>query len=220
MDFSHLLHSSIPQKEKLIQYGFSQNGEDFVLKQNLSEEFYAIVKISPSKITAQVFEVETDEKYALLDVQSATGAFVGALREQVAEHVKKIHESCFTCADLKEQYVQWMKDELGVTGDYPWEDDNTSAVYRCQNGKWFALVMRIKFKNLGFESDEPVWAVNLKADADMIPEITDKKSVFPAWHMNKKYWITVILTAVTDFEKLKKLTLQSKELVEKGKSKK
>ena len=24
--------------------------------------------------------------------------------------------------------------------------------------------MKIKFKNLGFESDEPVWAVNLKAE--------------------------------------------------------
>lgn len=217
MDFSHFLHSSIPQTEKLVQFGFKQRDNEFVLEKEISREFYVKIFISPSKITAQVFESETDEKYVLLDVQSAKGAFVGAMREQIRMLMKQIQDECFICEDLKERYVQWIAAELGVTGDYPWEDDDTSAVFRCQNGKWFALVMHIKFKNLGFESEEPVWAVNLKADAEKILEITDKKSVFPAWHMNKKYWITVVLTSVTDFEKLKALTLRSKELVEKKK---
>ncbi len=90
-----------------------------------------------------------------------------------------------------------LQKEFSAPGDKPWSDegDFTSSVYRCPNGKWFALVMQIKFKSLGFESDETVWAVNLKADAEKIPELTDKKSIFPAYHMNKKYWITVLLGA-------------------------
>ena len=73
--------------------------------------------------------------------------------------------------------------------------------------------MQIKFKNLGFESDEPVWVVNLKAEN--VEAISDKKSIFPAYHMNKKYWITVLLTAVTDFENLCELTKKSFALVQK-----
>ena len=77
--------------------------------------------------------------------------------------------------------------------------------------------MKIKFKNLGFASEEGVWAVNLKADSEQIPQLVDQKSIFPAYHMNKKYWITILLTAVTDFEKLCDLTCQSYALVEKKK---
>lgn len=215
MDFSHILHSSIPQNEKLIKYGFEKTAEGYSLKKDINDEFYAVIAISDNHLSAEAFEIETDEKYVLLDVQSAQGAFVGGLREQIRNLIDDIKDNCFISNDLKKLYVEWLEQEVGVKGDYPWEDDNSSAVYRCKNNKWFGLIMHIKFKNLGFESDAPVWAVNLKADKDKIPELVDNKSIFPAWHMNKKYWITIILTAVTDFEKLKELTLRSKALVEK-----
>ena len=74
-----------------------------------------------------------------------------------------------------------------------------------------------QIQNLGFASEEGVWAVNLKADPEHIPLLVDHKSIFPAYHMNKKYWITILLTAVTDFENLCDLTRQSYTLVEKKK---
>jgi len=215
MDFSHLLRSSLPQSEKLLKYGFSQTNGFYTKKISLNNDFYTIVTITTTLVTAEVFESENNEKYVLVDVPSANGTFVGKIREMVGIAIKAIQENCFYNVDLKTEYVEWLENTIGVKGEYPWEDDNTSAVYRCTNNKWFALVMKIKFKNLGFTSDEPVWVVNLKADADNIPKLLDNKSIFPAWHMNKKYWITVVLTAVTDFEVLQNLTVRSKELVEK-----
>lgn len=215
MNFSHLLLNSIPQIEKLLEYGFMQNEAVFKLNKKLDDEFYAVVIYDSEKLTAEVYENETNEKYVLLDVSSAQGKFVNGVRNKVTQLLSDINEKCFCQNDLKTMYVQWLENELLTIGDYPWEDDNEAAVYRCKNGKWFALIMKIKFKNLGFQSDDPVWVVNLKTDADKIPELVDNYSIFPAWHMNKKYWITVVLTAVTDFDKLKVLTLRSKELVEK-----
>ena len=75
--------------------------------------------------------------------------------------------------------------------------------------------MRIKYRQLDLTGDEEVWGVNMKASQDEIPNLIDKKSIFPAWHMNKKHWITVLLTAVTDFNKLCELTQKSWELVTK-----
>ena len=75
--------------------------------------------------------------------------------------------------------------------------------------------MRIKYRQLGLTGDEEVWVVNMKASQDEIPNLIDKKSIFPAWHMNKTHWITVLLTAATDFEKLCELTQTSWELVKK-----
>lgn len=216
MNFNHLLLTSIPQTEKLVAYGFEQKDDSFILKKSLNADFYTVVVFSKTDLIAEVFETDTDEKYFLVDVKTAHGAFVNSLRSMVSDLINQIVHTCFSNTDIKFQYIDFLENELTTKGDYPWEGDTTSAVYRCKNQKWFALVMKIKFKNLGFESEEPVWAVNIKADAEKIPDLVDHKSIFPAYHMNKKYWITVILTSVTDFEKLKQLTLRSKELVEKA----
>ena len=111
-----------------------------------------------------------------------------------------------------------------------------AAVFRCGNNKWFALIMSISYRQLLSKKspanlpengpltgvdfyardaglDRKLHVVNLKADPEIIPELIDNRSVFPAYHMNKKHWITVALTAVTDFERLKELTEKSFEAV-------
>lgn len=216
MDYSYILNSALPHKEKLKAFGFYESDDFLYLKKSIvGGEFYTIIRLSEKSFNAEVFETQTDEKYVLFDVASANGAFVGQIRNEVQAIIDEIHEKCFDFQDIRQKYVDFLQAEFSAAGDKPWldEGDSTSSVYRCPNGKWFALVMKIKFKNLGFESDETVWVVNLKADTEKITEITDKKSIFPAYHMNKKYWITVLLTALTDFEQLCELTRKSFELV-------
>lgn len=216
MDYSYILNSALPHKEKLKAFGFYESDDFLCLKKSIAGgEFYTIIRLSEKSFHAEVFETQTDEKYVLFDVASANGAFVGQIRNEVQAIIDEIHEKCFDFQDIRQKYVDFLQAEFSAAGDKPWldEGDSTSSVYRCPNGKWFALVMKIKFKNLGFESDETVWVVNLKADTEKITEITDKKSIFPAYHMNKKYWITVLLTAITDFEQLCELTRKSFELV-------
>ena len=216
MDYSYILNTSVSQKDKLLAFGFSEAGGNLLLKKEIAGgQFYAEIKLSEQPLTADVFETATDEKYVLFNVASAHGAFVGQIRSEVQNVIEEIREKCFISQDIKEKYVDFLHSYFKAQGDNPWKEQpyDTSIVYRCPNNKWFALVMQIKFKNLGFESEEPVWAVNLKAEN--IESLIDKKSIFPAYHMNKKYWITVLLTAVTDFEKLCELTKKSFALVQK-----
>ena len=216
MNYSYILNTSVPQKEKLLAYGFTEADGNLVVKKEIADsQFYAEIKLSEKTLTADVFETATDEKYVLFNVASAQGAFVGQIRSEVQNVIEEIRDKCFISRDIKEKYVDFLHSYFNAPGDNPWAEEpyNSSTVYRCPNNKWFALIMQIKFKNLGFESDDPVWAVNLKAEK--VESITDKKSIFPAYHMNKKYWITVLLTAVTDFEKLCELTKKSFALVQK-----
>ncbi len=216
MNYSYILNTSLPQKEKLQAFGFTEADGNLLLKKEIAGgQFYTEITLSDKTLTADVFETATNEKYVLFNVVSAQGAFVGQIRSEVQDVIEEIRKECFISHDLKEKYVDFLHSYFNAPGDNPWagEPYDSSTVYRCPNNKWFALVMQIKFKNLGFESDEPVWAVNLKAEN--VDSITDKKSIFPAYHMNKKYWITVLLTAVTDFEKLCELTKKSYALVQK-----
>ncbi len=74
--------------------------------------------------------------------------------------------------------------------------------------------MTIPFKRLGLKSDERVNVVNLKAPPEEIESLIDKRTIFPAYHMNKKHWITVVLSDQIDFERLCALTQKSWDLVE------
>lgn len=241
MDFNSFFYSAVPLYNEFEKYGFRKAGKLYCLKKDLKQDgFYVEIKIEDEKITAEVFEKSGDKnspdlKYALLDVKNANGAFVSSILENVKNILNDFFEHCFEKEYIKEKYVEFLKKEFNVMPDFPWagKKDNASksssfksklfsdyAVFRCKNNKWFSLIMNITYKNLGLKNalpDEKVFVVNLKADAEKIKEIVDSKSVFPAYHMNRKYWITVLLTKVTNFEKLCELTKRSYELVSKKK---
>lgn len=172
------------------------------------------LSLSDESLTVHLFDSATSEKYALFDRTSSNGAFVTSLREEVQKIIDDIKTRCFATNDLKDDFIAWINTKFGAVPDYPWPDDAPySFVFRCPNGKWFALVMKIKYRQLGLTGDEELWVVNMKAEQESIPALVDRKSIFPAWHMNKKHWITVLLTATTDFGKLCELTEKSYELV-------
>ena len=218
MDYSYVLHSAMPLVEKFQVFGFEETGGEYACTKSIEvdgSEFDVVItcKVGTS-LTAQVFDKATGDRYSLFDMPGARGAFIGKIREQVQKIIDEFRTVCFTEQDLYEKYISYLASHFCVQPDFPWDDSPDACVFRCPNGKWFALMMKIKYKQLGVgSSDEDVWVVNMKHDADKIPSVVDKHSVFSAWHMNKKHWITVLLTAVTDFKKLCELTQRSFEMV-------
>ena len=217
MDYSYIFRSAKIKKDSLKAAGFTTSDDNSyemgVPVSNGTFKADITLVLSDQTLTVHLFDSATGEKYALFDMPSH-GAFVASLREEVQKIIDDIKSKCFETNDLKDDFIAWIKSKFGVEPDYPWPDDAPySFVFRCPNEKWFALVMRIKYRQLGLTGDEYVWVVNMKADQDVIPNLVNHKSIFPAWHMNKKHWITILLTAVTDFNKLCELTEKSYELV-------
>lgn len=244
MDYSYIFRSAKIKKDSLEAAGFkTTDGKTFSMNQTVSNGAFNAeftLSLSEQTLTVHLFDSATGEKYALFDMPNSHGAFVASLREEVQKIIDDIKAKCFETNDLKDDYIAWIKTQFGAEPDYPWPDTPDYCVFRCPNEKWFALVMRIKYRQLGqsgqakncsrnffnasqsitgcqqpYSSDEEVWVVNMKACQDEIPNLIDKKSIFPAWHMNKKHWITVLLTAATDFGRLCELTKKSWELVSK-----
>lgn len=220
MDYSYIFRSAKIKKDSLKAAGFTTSDDNSyemgVPVSNGTFKADITLVLSDQTLTVQLFDSATGEKYPLFDIPSH-GAFVASLREEVQKIIDDIKTKCFESNDLKDDYIAWIKSKFEAEPDYPWPDDAPySFVFRCPNEKWFALVMRIKYRQLALTGDENVWVVNMKADQDAIPNLIDHKSIFPAWHMNKKHWITILLTAVTDFNKLCELTEKSFTLVNKA----
>ena len=106
----------------------------------------------------------------------------------------------------------------GATAEYPWASAPSYGVYRhSHNKKWFAVIMDIPASKLGLENNEIISIVNLKCDPILIGSLHKDNGIYPAYHMNKSYWISVVLDGTVDTEKLKWLTEISHTLT-KGKA--
>ena len=97
--------------------------------------------------------------------------------------------------NLRDKVFAYIGEKYLVKPEYPWERDNTSAVFRHKdNRKWFALVMNVSGSKAGLESDEVIPVLNLKIEDPVFHDLLIKqKGIIPAYHMNKRSWITVRL---------------------------
>jgi len=64
--------------------------------------------------------------------------------------------------------------------------------------KWYAVVMKVSRRKLGIDRDEMIDVVNLKLPTEMFGSFGAADGVYPAYHMNKLHWISVILSDVPD----------------------
>ena len=94
----------------------------------------------------------------------------------------------------KQSFLSYCSGTYGTSPDYPFDEDFETAVLRhVDNRKWYAIVMRVSRCKFGFDSDEMIDVVNLKLPIEMFGSFGVADGVYPAYHMNKLHWISVLL---------------------------
>ena len=100
---------------------------------------------------------------------------------------------------IKQEFLKYCLNVYGTSPDYPFDEDFETAVLRhTDNRKWYALVMRVSRRKFGFDSDEVIDVVNLKLPTEMFGSFGAADGVYPAYHMNKLHWISVLLPDASD----------------------
>ena len=94
----------------------------------------------------------------------------------------------------KQDFLEYCLNTYGTSPDYPFDEDFETAVLRhADTRKWYAIVMRVSRRKFGFDSDEVIDVVNLKLPTEMFGSFGAADGVYPAYHMNKLHWISVLL---------------------------
>ena len=94
----------------------------------------------------------------------------------------------------KQQFFSYCLSTHSTSPDYPFEGDFETAVFRHSGSrKWYAIVMRVSRRKFGFDSDEVIDVVNLKLPTEMFGSFGAADGVYPAYHMNKLHWVSVLL---------------------------
>ena len=95
----------------------------------------------------------------------------------------------------KQEFLEYCLNTYNTTPDYPFNDGLETAVLRHKdNRKWYALLMKLSRRKFGLESDEVIDVVNLKVPIELSCSFGVEDGVYPAYHMNKLLWVSVLLS--------------------------
>ena len=99
----------------------------------------------------------------------------------------------------KQSFLEYCLNTYGTSPDYPFDEDFETAVLRhADNRRWYAIVMRVSRRKFGFACDDVIDVVNLKLPIEMFGSFGAADGVYPAYHMNKLHWISVLLPDAPD----------------------
>ena len=99
----------------------------------------------------------------------------------------------------KEEIFSYISDKFGVEAQRVFDKYPEFAVFRhTKNLKWFALLMNVEAKKLGFDASSEIEILNVKCNPDLAMLLRDDERILQAYHMNKKHWISVNLSSGID----------------------
>ena len=184
--------------EKMTAYGFTtQDGGYDHQTEFMDGAFRAEILVTDAgTVSSTVIDMMNGEEYAPLRNERFDGAYVNAVRNAYEELLKEIAAACCTdvlfASEQANRIARAIYDSYHVSPDFPWKGDRSGVFRHTDTRKWFGLIMRIRRKSLLKNSDEtPVDVINLKIDPK--DERTAQEGIYPAFHMNHKQWISVVL---------------------------
>lgn len=217
-NLENILKNRAIDYNQLVEYGFVKVDNLYLYKTNImNNEFEINICISADKSYSKLIDNETNEEYALVDVQSATGEFVGVVRHEYENVINDMIKKCtikdvFKSTQAKE-IINYVNLKYGDNLVFLWEKFDDNAVWRNKkNNKWYGLLLTIKKEKLGIASDEIVEIIDLMYQKNLIDSIVDNEFIYPGYHMNKKSWITIKLDNTVKTSKIKELIDNSYEI--------
>ena len=206
--------------EKLEGAGFVHVGGQYRYREQILDgDFEVRVQIDANgQVSSQVMDLDLEEEYRAVQVPTATGSFVGQVREAYLAVLENLAATCFEALpfakDQTNRLARKIEREWGDPYDRPFDKYGDIVSYRI-GGKWYALILPLKLGKLGVtgpEAEEGVEVVNLKVDPADMEALLALPGVYPSYHMSKKSWISVVLDDALPDEQVWELVARSRHL--------
>lgn len=192
--------------EELLKYGFKKENEIYTYKTYINNKQFEInVVISETRKYSKLIDLENGIEFALVDIENATGQFVGELRQKYEDIIEDVIMKCTSKGAFKsnqaKEIINYVEQKYADKLEYLWEKFDDNAIWRNkQNNKWYGILLIISERKLGIKSDKMIEIIDLRYQKEKIEDIVDNKKVFPGYHMNKKTWMTIKLDYSLDTE--------------------
>lgn len=194
---------------KLLAYGFCKNENFYEYKEEIMEKQFTLVfRINSNfEISYKVIDLKTNDEYLPVKALNAVGEYVGNIRKCVKEKLADIIYKCSIKEVFKQdqtkQVIEYIIEKYNTEPEFLWEKFDDNAIFRKkENGKWYAALLTTSLEKFGINVKENVEIIDLRNTPDNIQKLVDNEKYFPAYHMNKRHWFTIILDGRVSIDKI------------------
>ena len=186
--------------DKLLNYGFVLDNN--IYKYNkfiLNNTFMISVLVNgEGKVNVKVFDLIINDEYTSFRIKDNNSSFVNNIKNEIIILLNDIKNNCFInrefIYDQTNRIVSLIKNEYNDLPEFLWSTAPNYAVFRNKiNNKWYLVIMNINMSKLDNKTNREVEIINIKLDPNKIDDLLKEKGYFKAYHMNKKYWISIVL---------------------------
>lgn len=206
-----------PDATKLKNFGFIHENDQWRYQTPVASGFELTVTIKGDTVTATVIDQDSGLPYVLHLDPANSGMFVGQIRGAYVTTLKTIAKECFVPTMFSTGQMDALIDEVGKKFDehpeFLWANfPNNAIIRRHDNRKWYALLVKVSADKVGLDGTDLVDILVARATPDDVTAQLKSGAALPAYHMNKKHWLSYRLDDGTPLETLMADVTASREL--------
>ena len=202
---------------QLLKYGFKKEKNVYVYQTNIMNNQFNVVIVFDGKVKGKIIDNNTHEEYFNIRIKDNVGNFSGEVLKEFKKLLCDIKDKCFNqeyfMFSQSNRITNYIREKYHNKPEFLWERSQHDGIFRNSNtNKWYAIIMNVDRSKItsGSGSCE---VINIKIDKEKILELLKKKGYYPAYHMNKKYWISIILDDTLSDNEIEELILESYKMV-------
>ncbi len=202
--------------KKICKYGFKKEENLYKYSKNIMNNTFKVdIEIDKKdNISGKIYDLAFGDEYTNFRIEDSTGSFVGEVKEEFKNILKDIRNKCTTresfIFEQSNRIEKLIKEKYGDEPEFVWEKDPGCAIFRNKDSKkWYGIIMNINKCKIEENSTEEIEIINIKLEPNEIENLLNQEGFYPAYHMNKKYWITIILDNTLSDENIMNLIEKS-----------
>ena len=184
----------------------------------LNNSFKAVIRVSEKgEVSGTVYDLENNDEFLPLRVESQEGSFVGKVREEYEKILIDIRNNNF----IKNHFIypqsnritQLIFQKYSDEPEFLWEKFDGSGIFRNKESqKWYAGILDVEGNKIKKTKHGIIEVLDIKLDPEEIQNLLLQPDFYPAYHMNKKSWITIILDDSLSDKRIMELIEKSHKL--------
>ena len=202
--------------DKIFEYGFTKDQSLYKYSKNIMNNAFRVdIEINEDGIVkGKIFDLSFDEEYTNFRVDGNIGSFANQVKEEFKNILRDIRNKCFTKEDFiyeqSNRIAKAIKEKYGDDPEFEWEKFPGYATFRNKDSKkWYGVIMNVDKNKLDKKSTDEVEIIDIKLEPSEIENLLKLDGFYPAYHMNKKSWISMILDNTISDEKIMNLIEKS-----------
>lgn len=190
----------LPNFNNLKAYGFIKENNNYKIEKLFKNNLFKAIIVVNSKgsVSGNVYDLENDDEFLPLRIENNQGAFVCEIRHEYENILTDIRDNCFT----KKYYIYPQSNRItnliikkyGNEPEFLWKTTPGSGIFRNPDTKkWYLAILDVDRSKIQKNKTGLIEIALIKLSKENVEKQLQKENIYPGWHMNKKYWVTVIL---------------------------